>query len=67
MNRPKHDSVSMPQEYRRFKASWDNLYGEAPEVFLREQFDLMAGGIRDVRIHDNTFTVWDDIGPVIYS
>jgi len=47
----------------RFIREWRKVYGmDAPVRFLFTQFELMEKGIRDVRIHDNTFYVWGLIG-----
>jgi len=51
----------------KFVKKWKKIYGdEASLTFLCEQYDLMKEGVRDVRIHDNTFYVWKLVGNELY-
>jgi len=53
--------------FNRFVSTWIDLYGEdVHDKFFDEQFQLMCEGVRDGRIHDNTFTVWEKIGEEIF-
>jgi hypothetical protein len=36
--------------------------GEMPETFVKEQFNLLKSGVRDVRIHDAACVAWSQCG-----
>jgi len=65
---PKTNRVLFPDQREsrenRFFHRWLSIYGEdsGNYRFLKEQFNFMEEGIRDVRIHDNTFSVWESLG-----
>lgn len=36
--------------------------GEMPETFIKEQWELLKSGVRDVRIHDAACVAWSQCG-----